>query len=98
MQTRRAKGSGSVRKRGSAWQIRYLAPPDKDDNRKYVSETVQGLRKDADRILRQRTGSVENGLYLEKTQETLQQYLQFWLATYSAHNTSLRTHQGYNPR
>jgi integrase len=92
---RRAKGSGSIRRRGNSWQVRYLGPPDKEGKRSYVSETVHGLRKEADRLLREKTGQVETGNYVEKTIETVGNYLESWLDTYAAHNTSLRTQQGY---
>ena len=92
---RRAKGSGAIRKRGDSWQIRYLAPPDSDGKRKNISETVKGLRKEAERVLRLRTGAIESGSYVEKTSETAEQFFNEWLKTYAAHNTSPRTQQDY---
>jgi hypothetical protein len=53
---------GSIRQRSKGtWQLRYEAPPDGCGKRKYLSETVKGTKKDAERALR---GCVRNRVKL----------------------------------
>ena len=94
--TRRAKGAGGVRQRTKGgWQVRYYAPPDAKGTRERIAETVRGSRRDAERVLRQRLSIVESGTFVRKTKESLAQFMERWLITYCATNTSLRTQQGY---
>ena len=93
---RRAKGGGSIRQRTKgSWEVRYYGPPDDDGNRKRVYESVRGSRRDADRVLRERVGTVENGSFVEKSKETVTEFLWRWMDIYSATNNRLRTQQGY---
>ena len=88
---RRAKGSGSVRERPPGtgrWQIRYEGPPDTDGDRKTISETFRGSRREADRRLQELLGLVESGSYIEKSRDTLGEYLDRWLTTYVAQQHS----------
>ena len=88
------KGSIRQRSKGS-YQIRYEAPPDGSARRKYLSETVKGNKKDAERVLRERLSANENGGYVPRHKETVAEFLQRWLDTYAATNTSVRTQEGY---
>ena len=88
------KGSIKQRSKGS-WRLRYDGPPDASGRRTQVSETVRGTRKDADTVLRERLTSIEAGTYIPKVDETVGEFLERWLLTYAASNTSLRTQQGY---
>ncbi len=93
---RRTRGSGSIRERiKGVWQIRYDGAPDADGNTTKVAETVRGSKRDAERILRERLGTVDSGSYVAKQQETVGEFLDKWLKTYASTNTSLRTQQGY---
>jgi integrase len=88
--------NGSIRKRSKGtWQMRYDAPPDGTGKRRYVSETVHGNKKDAERILRERLATIENGGYVPCDKETVAAFLDRWLKTYAASNTTLRTQEGY---
>ena len=88
--------NGSIRQRSKGtWQLRYDAPPDGTGKRRFVSETVRGNKKDAERVLRERLASIENGGYVAKDKETVAQYMQRWLQTYAATNTTIRTQEGY---
>jgi len=87
------RGSIEQRSKGS-WRMRYDAPTP-DGGRKQVSETIRGTRKDAERALREKLALVENGGYLPKHRETLAEYMERWLDTYCATNTTPRTQQGY---
>ena len=87
---------GSIRQRSKGtWQIRYEAPPDSNGYRKQVSETVRGTRKEAERVLREQLTQVESGGFVSTSNETVALFLDKWLHTYAATNTSLRTQAGY---
>ncbi|MSQ17956.1 MAG: site-specific integrase [Dehalococcoidia bacterium] len=87
---------GSVRQRSEgSWQIRYEGPADTTGKRKYLAETFRGTKKEAERVLRERLAAIENGGYVPKQKETVAQFMQRWLDTYAATNTTLRTQQGY---
>ena len=93
---RRAKGAGSIRQRGKgSWQIRYDGPPDANGKITKLSEAVRGSRRDAEKALRERLGIVEDGSYVAKNKETVAQFMQRWLSTYSATNTRPSTQSGY---
>lgn len=93
---RRTKGNGSIRERGKgSWQLRYDGPPDENGKVAKLSETVRGSRRDAEKMLRERLGTVERGDYLEKSKETTAEFLWRWMDTYAATNTEPRTQQGY---
>ena len=88
--------NGSIRQRSKGtWQLRYDAPPDGTGKRRYVSETVHGNKKEAERVLRERLAAIENGGYVAKDQETVTEYMRRWMETYAATNTTLRTQRGY---
>ena len=88
--------NGSIRQRSKGtWQLRYDAPPDGNGKRRFVSETVKGNKKDAERVLRERLAAIENGGYVPRDKETVSEFMHRWLETYAATNTSLRTQHGY---
>ena len=64
------RGSRQQRSKGS-WRLRYDGPMGSDGLRKQVSETVKGTRRDADRILRERLGTLEKGTYVPKSPKTV---------------------------
>lgn len=72
------RGSLQQRSKGS-WRIRYDGPPDGNGKRKQVSETVQGTKTDAQRVLRERLGALETGTYVDNNKETVAQFLRRWL-------------------
>jgi integrase len=88
------RGSLEQRTTGS-WRLRYDGLPDATGNRKQITETVRGTRKEAERVLRERLAAIENGGYVPKQKETVAQFMERWLDTYAATNTTLRTQQGY---
>lgn len=88
--------NGSIRQRSKGtWQLRYDAPADGTGERRFVSETVKGNKKDAERILRERLATQENGGYVAKDKETVTQFMERWLDTYAATHTTRKTQQGY---
>jgi integrase len=90
----RREGSITQRSKGS-WQLRFYGPPDANGKQKQVNETVTGLRKDAERVLRERLTAIQNGGYVPKDKETVSQFLVRWLETYASTNVTLRTLHGY---
>ena len=88
--------NGSIRQRSKGtWQLRYDAPPDGTGKRRFVSETVQGTKKEAERVLRERLSAIENGGYVSRDKETVKEFMCRWLDTYAATNTTVRTQHGY---
>ena len=91
----RSKGNGSVQQRSpKTWQLRYYGPPDGSDRRKQHNETVKGSRREAERVLRDRLASIENGGFVAREKETVGQFLARWLQTYATTNTTAKTQQG----
>ena len=87
---------GSLRQRSpGSWEIRYDGPPVVPGKRNYVTETVRGTRKQAERILAEKLAAVSQGTYVAKRRETVAEFLVRWMETYAATNTSPRTQQGY---
>ena len=88
--------NGSIRQRSKgSWQIRYDAPLDGTGKRKYISETIKGNKKQAEQVLRDRLAAIEKGGYVARDKETVDQFMQRWMETYAATNTTIRTQQGY---
>ena len=93
---RRTRGSGSIRERAKGvWQIRYDGAPDIDGKTKKIAETVRGSKREAERVLRERVGAVDAGAYIEKSDTKVSEFMDRWLSTYVATNTSLKTQEGY---
>ncbi len=84
---------GNIQQRGAqTWRIRYDIPG--PSGRKQVSETVHGNKRDAQRTLRERLASIDKGIYIGRTGQTVIVYLDQWLESHSS-NISIRTHVGY---
>ena len=65
--TRRARHTGTIEKRGSSWRIRYYIEPDSIGMSRQATETVRGTKKDAEKVLRDRITSVEQGVVFSGT-------------------------------
>ena len=93
---RRARGTGSVRERSKGrWEVRYDGPLDDSGKRKTVSESVRGSRRDAERVLRQRLGVVEDGSYVPGSRDSVAEFIARWFVTYANTNTAPSTQRGY---
>lgn len=88
------RGNIRQRSRGS-FELHYDISADGTGKRRQKTETVKGTRKDAERILRERLTAIENGGYVTKHKETVADFMQRWMETYVATNTTLRTQHGY---
>ena len=90
---------GSLRQRSKgSWEIRFDGPSDRPGRRKFLSETVRGTRRDAERVLRERLATIETGAYVPRQKETVAEFLEGWIDTYAITNTSPRTQQGYREK
>jgi integrase len=90
------KGHVYSRTPGS-WTIVYDLPPDRSGKRKQKSETFRGMtKKQAEQKVRERLSALDNGSYIPVVRETVKAFLDKWLETYAATNTTLRTRVGYH--
>ena len=90
----RRQGTVNQRYKGS-WELKWYGPADQNGNQKRISETVRGTKKEAEKILRERLLSVDNGSFVDKSKETVSEFMNRWLKTYAATNVTLRTAHGY---
>ena len=90
----RRQGTVNQRYKGS-WELKWYGPADQNGNQKRISETVRGTKKEAEKILRERLLSVDNGSFIDKSKETVSGFMNRWLETYAATNVTLRTAHGY---
>ena len=89
------KGRVVSRSHGS-WTIIYDLPPDGARKRKQKYETFKGItKKQAEQKLRDRLTALDNGSYIPVAKETVARFLEKWLETHCATNTTLRTQMGY---
>jgi len=96
--TRRARHTGTIEKRGNSWRIRYYIEPDSNGRSKQATETVRGTKKDAEKVLRDRITSVEQGCYIAADSQNVSEFMDYWLENYAATNTTVRTQQGYRQK
>ena len=88
--------NGSIRQRSKGtWELRYDAPSDGTGRRKYVTVTVKGTKREAERVLREHLASMESGTFVARDRETVAAFMERWLTTYAATNTTIRTQHGY---
>ena len=90
----RRQGTVNQRYKGS-WELKWYGPADQNGNQKRISETVRGTKKEAEKVLRERLSSVDNGSFVNKSKETVSEFMNRWLETYAATNVTLRTAHGY---
>ena len=90
----RRQGTVNQRYKGS-WELKWYGPADQNGNQKRISETVRGTKKEAEKVLRERLLSVDNGSFVDKSKETVSEFMNRWLETYAATNVTLRTAHGY---
>ena len=94
-QGKRKEMKGYIRKRGDSWQLIYELSRDADGKRKQGRQTVHGTKRDADTKLREILTALDKGGYITPTKETVGAFLERWLESYGATNTSPRTLKDY---
>ena len=61
------------------WQIKVFQGRDRTGKRRYLSKTVVGSRRDADRKLRDLLGEKDKGRLVQPPRRPLREYLEEWL-------------------
>jgi integrase len=85
---------GHIRKRGNGWQIAiYLGK--EGDKKKYKYVTVNGTKKDAQRVMTDLLRQMDTNCYVDPGRITLAQYLERWLKEYCAPRLAPRTYKRY---
>ena len=93
--SKRNSNTGSVKQLPSGnWELRWYVT-DQSGNRKHASTTVKGSKKKAQAKLREVLSAVDNGTHVDKSKETINQFAERWMETYTATNCTIRTQIGY---
>jgi integrase len=93
--SKRNSNTGGIHQLPSGnWELRWYAA-DQSGNRKRVSTTVKGSKKNAQTKLREVLSAVDNGTHVDKSKETIKQFAERWMETYTATNCTIRTQIGY---
>jgi hypothetical protein len=80
---------------GARWRVRNELPPGPDGSRRQRTERGFLRQRDAERALREAIGSVQDGTYVEPSQDTVAQWLEEWLERRRPIDTSAaRRHRG----
>ena len=93
--SKRSSNTGGMRQLPSGnWELRWYVT-DQSGNRKHASTTVKGSKKKAQAKLREVLSAVDNGTHVDKSKETIKQFAERWMETYTATNCTIRTQIGY---
>lgn len=91
--------TGHIRKRttkkGVSWQIIIEKGLDSNGKRLRDYITVEGNKKDAERILNEKLVELEKGLYIEPSKLTVEGHIMNWIEIYVKPNLSPTTLKGY---
>lgn len=92
-----SRNRGSIVERGRGkWSVRVFLGVDPAGKRKYLSETVRGTRKDAERHLTKKLRELDTGTLVEPSRLTLRAFLARWLETKT--DVTERTRLSYEDR
>lgn len=86
---------GSIRKRGSGWQITIWTGQKPDGSPTRYYEAVKGTKADAQRRCRELLGSMDRGIPIPTGRLTVEQHLNQWLSGYVKTKCCQRTQDGY---
>lgn len=90
---------GHLRKRknqnGYSWQVVVDVGGSSSSTRKRIYKTVNGNKKEAEKVLLNLLNDLENGLLIDESRITLQQYLSTWLEEHVKSNLAPSTYDGY---
>jgi len=91
--------AGHIRKRktktGHSWQVIIEAGFNSDGERKRLYRTVEGTKKEAERVMTQLLSELHQGTLIEPSKLSVQEYLRSWMKTYVEPNLSPTTIDGY---
>ena len=71
--------TGHIRRRGTAWQVKYDVTPDATGRRVTRYLTVRGTKKQAQEALTRLLSQRDQGTLVEPTKMTVGEYLRHWL-------------------
>lgn len=89
---------GSKRKRGDAWQLRVYAGQTPDGQDRYVSRTVRGSERDADRALRRLLDDHDSDTRRVPTDITVAEWVDRWVDLREAEGLAPETIRGYRSK
>lgn len=86
---------GHIRKRGSTYSVVFDIG--RDENGKRRQKWVSGFKtkKEAEKYLAEVINKIEKGTYVDDTEMTLAEYLEYWLGTYAKQNVKESTFVSY---
>ncbi|MTI59912.1 MAG: site-specific integrase [Firmicutes bacterium] len=86
-----------LRKRGDkTWQITIETGIDpRTGKRKRMYKTVNGTKKQAEKVMHKLAAKYEEDGFIKPTQITIKEYFLQWLKEYAKNNVSIRTYQDY---
>ncbi len=88
---------GTITRRGKqSWRLKYDLPRDETGQRRLAYATVRGTRQDAERELRAKLTSLDGGMHVDPSRETLGEYLTYWLENVAPLRASPVTLRGYD--
>jgi hypothetical protein len=85
---------GTIRKRGSAWEIKFEYKPREGSKRFTRYATVRGTRQDAQKKLTELLRAADTGMLPDPSSATVAEYLRSWLD--STHTQSPKTLERYH--
>src|SRR5215213_5767564 len=92
----RGKGSGRIEQRGkNRFLVRVFLRRDENGKRSWLSKSIRGTKKDAQKWLTKTLRDKDLGTLAEPSNETLSQFLNRWLDTIARCRVSERTFEGY---
>ena len=88
---------GHIRKRSArSWTIVVDIGRDPvSGKRQQKWQTVQGTKRDAERVLRETLSALDKGIYIQPSNKTISEWLNEWLDTHAALHTTPRTQESY---
>jgi len=91
--------AGHIRKRktsnGYTWQIIIEAGFESEGKRKRIYKTVNGTKKEAEKVLTMMLTELNKGTLIEPSRLTVQEYLREWVKTYVEPNLAPTSLDGY---
>jgi integrase len=84
-----------IRKGPEKWQLRVYLGESANGQRKYVSQTVKGRKRQAELRLQDLLRQNDLGVLGDASRQTLNEYLDFWLMSIAKSRVSERTHTDY---
>lgn len=87
--------TGQIIKRGNSWRVIVFIGRDENGKRRYDTQTVKGLKSDAQKKLVEMLRDADLGLLGDARKQTLNEYLDQWLETIAKPRLQHRTFQDY---